>query len=126
MSRWSNGETFILDRMRGELDALENAICEEFAILAEPGVPWVRRRLSNLNEAFATFENRVREVWDLGIVSAGRTGIATEFAGQFGALRSIRDNLNGIRGAMENQPDSGQSPPEEEPRRDFFPKIDWF
>jgi hypothetical protein len=125
--RWSKGETFILDHMHGELDALEKAISGEFEILTKPQPAAEELRPSKLHEAFAAFESRVRELRNQGIFSAVPIAIAMAFAGHFAALRSVHDNLIAIRGVMENQPGSGPPPPEAERHQSHLgPAIDWF
>jgi uncharacterized membrane protein YccC len=125
--RWSKGETFILDHMHGELDALEQAISEEFGILTEPRLANQELRPGKLHKAFVAFQSRVRELRDQRIFSAVPIAIAMAFAGHFAALRSIHDNLIAIRGTTENQPALGQPPPKVEPHKnDSGPAIDWF
>jgi uncharacterized membrane protein YccC len=105
---------------------LEATISEEFANLTAPQLPGESLRSSSLNEVFAAFEKRVNEVRDQGVLVAAPTEIAMKFAGHFGALRSLVDNLNNIRSATEGLPRFGQPPPEAKPHWDFLPTIDWF
>src|SRR6266481_5187617 len=126
VSRWRRGETSILEHLRHELELLEATISEEFAILTAPQLPGEKLRSSSLNEVFAAFEKRVNEVRDQGVLVAAPTEIAMKFAGHFGALHSLVDNLNNIRSAMEGLPRFGQQPPEAKPHWDFLPTIDWF
>jgi hypothetical protein len=51
---------------------------------------------------------------------------AIAFAGHFGAIRSVCDELNNIRRAMEGLPRFGQPLPQAKPHWDFLPTIDWF
>jgi hypothetical protein len=51
---------------------------------------------------------------------------AIAFAGHFGAIRSVCDELNNIRSAMEGLPRFGQPLPQAKPHWDFLPTIDWF
>jgi len=126
MSRWTQGETFIVNHMRHELEALEEAICEEFDILSEPLLQGEMRRSSKLNEVFAAFETKAREIRNHGILSGVPAGTAIAFGGYFGSLRSVHDNLNDIRRAMEGLPRFRPALPEAEPSGDCLQRIDWF
>jgi hypothetical protein len=80
-------------------------------------------RSSRLNEAFAALQEKVNETRVL-IAAPLQTAIA--FAGNFAAIRSVCDELNNIRSAMEGLPRFGQPLPEAKPHWDFLPTIDWF
>src|SRR5260221_13198870 len=51
---------------------------------------------------------------------------AIDIAGELAVLRSLRDDLNNLRSAMEGLPRLGQPMPEEKPHWVFLPTIDWF
>jgi hypothetical protein len=51
---------------------------------------------------------------------------AMAFAGHFAAIRSVCDELNNIRSAMEGLPRFGQPLPEAKPLWHLLPTIDWF
>ena len=125
--QWSKETTFILNHLRRELEVVEETITQEFDILAAPRLSVETPCSSKLHEAFAAFEKRVEEIRDAGIFFAAPTGIAIEFAGHFGALRSVRDNLDGLRIAMEGLQSSGQRSPEAKAaQQEILPTIDWF
>jgi len=126
MRRWTEGKAFIVNHMRHEHEALEEALYGEFVILTEPLPQGKKRRSSNLNEVFAAFEAKAREIRDHGILSGMPTGIAIEFGGYFDSLHSVHDNLNGIRSAMEGLPRSRPALPEARPCGDRAQQIDWF
>jgi hypothetical protein len=58
------------------------------------------------------------------IAAPVQTAIA--FAGHVAAIRSVCDELNNIRSAMEGLPRFGQPLPVAKPQWDFLPAIDWF
>jgi len=125
--QWSEPETFILDQMRGEVQALENAISEEFEILIESCFDAEEMRPSNLTEAFEAFQSRARQLRDQDFFLTVPTPIAMGFAGHFSALHSVRDNLIAIRSAMINQSAPAQPPPRAETGgARILPAIDWF
>jgi p-hydroxybenzoic acid efflux pump subunit AaeB len=116
----------ILDHVQHELESLETAILQEFDVLAMPHHPGEKLRPSHLNEAFAAFEKKVKEIRDEGVLLATPLETAIAFAGHFAALRSLRDHLNDARSVMEGLPRFGQPPPDAKPHWDFLPTIDWF
>jgi hypothetical protein len=72
---------------------------------------------------------------DQGMLLRAPLQTALDFAGEFAALRSVRDELNSIRNAIEGlprvgQPDSAKTsslvPHSETTDWDFLPTIDWF
>ena len=63
---------------------------------------------------------------DQGVLIAAPLQTAIAFAGHFAAIRSLCDELNNIRSAMEGLPRFGQPLPEAKPHWDFLPTIDWF
>jgi Fusaric acid resistance protein family len=119
------GEACFLNHVRHETEALLAAIREEFDILAGPRSPGEPLRPGRINEAFATFEQKVHEIREQGVSSAAPLEMAIAFAGSFAALRSLRDGLNNIRGAMGGLPRLGQPPQEPQAHGDFLPTIDW-
>lgn len=120
------GESLILDHVQPELESLDAAILEEFDLLAGPHRSGEKLRSTRLNEAFAAFETKVNEIRDEGVLIAAPLETAMSFAGHFAALRSLHDELNNIRTALEDLPRFGQPPPEAKPHWDFLPTIDWF
>jgi hypothetical protein len=125
MGRWRQGETFFVDRMRGELGALEKAISDEFAILAATRLPGEGPRPGNLDEAYAAFEHRVWELRAQGAFLAAPVDVVMEFAGHAGALRSIRDNLDTLRIAIEDRLRTERRGAVARHRGEMHSAIDW-
>jgi uncharacterized membrane protein YccC len=119
-------ESSVLSRMEPELDSVVAAVSAEFEILAGPHPPGERLHPSRLNEAFATFEEKVREIRDQGVFSTMPLQTSIAFYGGFAALRSLRDELNNMRSLAEGLPRVGQPLPVAKPHWDFLPTIDWF
>jgi hypothetical protein len=148
-------EPLFLGDLRYERESLLAAISEEFDILTGPQPSGGKLRSSQMNEAFAVSEEKVNKIRDQGVLVAAPLETLTAFAGHFAVLRSLRDELNNIRGAMEGlprfgQPDSAKASsrpqalvvqshgprarrslrrrplPEAKPHWDFLPTIDWF
>ena len=90
-------ESSMLSRIDDELEAVAVAISEEFGILAEGYRPGEKLRSSPLNEAFATFEEKVSEIREQGAFSSTSLQTNLAFYGGFAALRSLRDELNNLR-----------------------------
>jgi hypothetical protein len=68
----------------------------------------------------------VNEIRDHGVLAATPLQTAIAFAGHFAAIRTLCDELNNIRSAMEGLPRFGQPLPEAKPHWDLLPAIDWF
>jgi uncharacterized membrane protein YgaE (UPF0421/DUF939 family) len=119
-------EPWLLDHMRPEMESLLGAITDEFNILTTSHPPGEKLRSGRLNEAFTALQEKVNETRDEGILIAAPLQTAIAFAGHFGAIRSVCDELNNIRSAMEGLPRFGQPLPQAKPHWDFLPTIDWF
>jgi uncharacterized membrane protein YccC len=119
-------EPLFLGRLQYEIESLLAAISEEFDILTGPRFPSEKFRASRLNEAFVALQEKVNETRDQGVLIAAPLQTAMAFAGHFAAIRSVCDELNNIRNAMEGLPRFGQPLPEAKPHWDFLPTIDWF
>jgi len=126
LGRRRQEELPLLGKVRNELESLATAISEEFDILAGPHRRGEKLRLSRLNETFAAFEAKVKEMRDQGLFHTMPLETVIPFLGHFAALRSIRDDLNDLRGSREGLPRLGQALPEARPHWDFLPTIDWF
>jgi uncharacterized membrane protein YccC len=109
-----------------ETESVLAAISEEFDILTGSHPSGEKLRSSQMNEAFAVFEEKVNKTRDQGVWVAAPLETLTAFAGHFAVLCSLRDELNNIRNAMEGLPRFGQPLPEAKPHWDFLPTIDWF
>jgi len=119
-------EPLFLGHLRYEMESLSAAISEELDILSSSHSPGEKLRSSLMNEAFAAFKEKVNKIRDQGVLVTAPLEAATAFAGHFVVLRSLRDELNNIRSAMEGLPRFGQRLPEAKPHWDFLPTIDWF
>ena len=102
------GETCFLERLEPEIGSLFAAICEEFEILISSVSADEKMGSSSMNDTFAGFEEKVHKICDLGMWLRAPLQTATDFAGEFAALRAVRDELNSIRNAMESLPGVGQ------------------
>jgi uncharacterized membrane protein YccC len=125
LSRYRVEQRF-LDHMRHEAESLQAAISDEFNILTTSHPPGEKLRSGRLNEAFAALQEKVNETRDEGVLIAAPLQTAIAFAGYFAAIRSVCDELNNIRSAMEGLPRFGQPLPQAKPHWDFLPTIDWF
>jgi hypothetical protein len=119
-------EPWFLDHMRQETESLLTVISDEFNTLTTSHPPGNKLRSGRLNEAFAALQEKVNETRDQGVLIAAPLQTAIAFAGHFGAIRSVRDELNNIRSAMEGLPRFGQPLPQAKPHSDLLPTIDWF
>ena len=115
-------EPLVSGDLQYETESLLVAISEEFDILTGSHPPGEKLRSSQMNQAFAVFEEKVNEIRDQGELAAIPLETLTAFAG----LRSLRDELNNIRSAMEGLPRFGQPLPEVKPHWNLLPTIDWF
>jgi uncharacterized membrane protein YccC len=125
LSRYRVEQRF-LDHMRQEAESLQAAISDEFNILTTSHPPGEKLRSGRLNEAFAALQEKFNETRDKGVLIAAPLQTAIAFAGHFAAIRSVCDELNNIRSAMEGLPRFGQPLPQAKPHWDFLPTIDWF
>jgi hypothetical protein len=119
-------EASILNRVEPELEALAAAISEEFDILVGPHRSGEKLRSSRLNEAFAAFEGKVREIQNPGAFSSAQPEANLAFYGGLAALRPLRDELNNMRSLMQGLPGRGQPVPDAKPHTDPLSTIDWF
>jgi uncharacterized membrane protein YccC len=117
-------ETSILSRIEPELEAVAAAISEEFNILAGPHRSDEKLGLSRLHEAFAAFEEKVRELLEQGAFSSTQLHNRLAFCRGFAVLRSLRDELNNIRSL--GLPPLAQPVPDSKPASSLLPTIDWF
>jgi uncharacterized membrane protein YccC len=118
-------EPWFLQHLRPETESLLAAISDEFDILTTARFPGEQLRSSRLNEAFAALQEKVNETRDQGVLIAAPLPNAIAFAGHFAAIRSVWEELNNIRSAIEGLPRFGQPLPEAKPHWDFLPTIDW-
>jgi len=128
LERRRQDESPILENLRGELEAVNAAISEEFAILTRPRPGHEKLLPSQLRERFALLEEKV------GAIRGGPeklfltlpVGVVAAFLGHYSAIHAVCGDLEDIRSAAEGLPRFGHLPPEHKPVWDFHPSIDWF
>jgi hypothetical protein len=104
-------EAWLFEHAQSEIQALFAAISDEFDILAGSLCPSEKLLASPMNEAFTALEGKVHRIRGQGIFLEATLQSAMDFAGEFAVLRSLRDELNNIRSAMQGLPRFGQSVP---------------
>jgi uncharacterized membrane protein YccC len=128
LERRRQDESPILENLRDELESVNAAIAEEFAILSQPRPRYDKLPPSRLKERFALLEEKVsafRGGPDKPFLNLP-IGVVTAFLGHYSALHAVCADLEDIRSAAEGLPRFGQLPPEHQPVWDFHPNIDWF
>jgi uncharacterized membrane protein YccC len=120
------GEAWFLEHVQFELESLFTAISDELGILIRSISPGKRLPSSRINEAFAAFEAKVKQIRAQGILLKAPLQTAMDFADEVAVLRRLRDELNNIRSAIEGLPRFGQPVPEEKAQWKLLPTIDWF
>lgn len=120
------GEAWFLDQMHFEMESLFAAISDDFDILSSCISPGEKLASSLMNEAFAAFEAKVNQMRGHGMLHKAPLQRAIDIAGELAVLRSLRDELNNLRSAMEGLPRLGHPLPEAKLLWDFLPIIDWF
>ena len=113
-------EARFLEHVQPEMESLFAAISDEFDILTGSLSPGAKMRSSSMNETFAAFEEKLHKIRDHGMLLRAPLQTAMDFAGEFAVLRSVRDELNSIRNAMENLPRVGQ--PDSATASSFVPR----
>jgi uncharacterized membrane protein YccC len=127
---------FLFAAVSGEFDSLlrlldssESLSLRDASALADAG-----GRMRALDEAFAAFEVKVNQICSHGMLREASLQTAIDFAGELAVLRSIRDELNNLRSALQGLPNTLQSDPPKalafgRPAKqlsDLLPTIDWF
>jgi uncharacterized membrane protein YccC len=128
LERRRQNESPILENLRDEMEAVNAAIAEEFAILTRARPRHEKSPPSQLKERFALLEEKVTAIRG-GPEKLFRTlpvAVVTAFLGHYSAIRAVCADLEDIRSAAEGLPRFGQLPPEHKPVWDFHPSIDWF
>src|SRR5260370_40567182 len=98
---------------------------DEFDLLSSASPPGRKLPSSLMNEAFAALETKVNQMREQGMLRQAPLQTAIDIAGELAVPRSLRDELNNLRSAMEGLPRLGQPMPGEKSHRDFLPNIDW-
>ena len=121
-------ESPILQKLRDELDAVNAAISEEFAILTQPRPRHQKLPPGHLKERFALLEEKVSEMRgeQAGLFLTLPAEVVTSFLGHYSAIHAVCDDLENIRSATEGLPRFGLMPPASKANWDFHPAIDWF
>src|SRR4029077_14211129 len=101
-------------------------LVEEIRILSAPDVPGERLPPSSLNAAFAEVDQKVEKLRAQGLLLAEPIAVSVRFGSSFAALRSLRDELNNLRGITERLPRVGQVQPKPILGSSSGPAIDWF
>jgi hypothetical protein len=128
LERRHQSELAILERVRDEIEALNGAIAEEFAILARPRFGHELLPPSRLKERLAALEAKIvllRSGPEKLLLSLPLE-VGGAFLAHYGAIRRVCDDLETIRDAMAGLPRHGESLPEHKVRWDHPPTIDWF
>lgn len=141
------GAPMLIKHVRREMELLFTAVSGEFdsllrlvgssetlslrdaSAMADAG-----GRMRALNEAFAAVEVTVNQICSQGMLHEASLQTAIDFAGELAVLRSIRDELNNLRSALQGLPSIVQSDPSkalafeksEKQALDLLPTIDWF
>jgi uncharacterized membrane protein YccC len=118
----------ILDRLRDEIEALNAAIAEEFAILTRPRLGHEQLPPSHLRERLQALEAKIilmRSAPEKVLLSLPME-VASAFLAHYSAIRRLCENLENIRDAVVGLPRHGQSLPEHKVIWDYLPTIDWF
>jgi len=128
LERRRQNETPILEKLRDEVEAVNVAISEEFAILTRPRRRYEKLPPSQLKARFALLEEKVSAIrgGQENLFLALPAEIVTAFLGHYSAIRAVCDDLDNIRSATEGLPRFGQDQPESKVIWDFLPTIDWF
>ncbi len=116
----------IVDQLRRELENVYRGFVEEIRILSRPSVRGEQLPASSLNATFAELDQRVAELRGQGVLLAQPMAVSVTFGSSFAALRSLRDELNQLRGLTERLPRVGQLPPKPILSGAHRPVIDWF
>ena len=118
----------ILNRMRDEIEALNAAIVQEFAVLTRPRLGHQQLPPSHLRERLEALEARfilLRSLPEKLFLSLPLE-VARAFVAHYSAIHRVCEDLDDIRDAMVGLPRHGQRLPEHKVIWDHRPTIDWF
>ena len=121
-------ESPILENVRKEIEDLNTAISADFAILTPPRPRQEKLPPSRTKECFALLEKKVMTMrsGEESPFLALPVKVVASFLGHYSAIRSVCEDLENIRHAMEALPRLGRVPPARKIHWDFHPTIDWF
>ena len=128
LERQRQNELPILNRAREEIEALNAAIVQEFAVLTRPRLGHQQLPPSQLKERLEALEARIillRSDPEKLFLSLPLE-VARAFVAHYSAIRRVCEDLDNIRDAMVGLPRHGRSLPEHKVIRDRLPTIDWF
>jgi uncharacterized membrane protein YccC len=141
------GEAVFLKHVRCEMEFLFAAVSNEFDNLLRLVHPSKKLslhdvsatvdasgRIDVMNEAFAAFEVKTNQIRSRGMLHEAALQTVIDLGGELAVLRSIRDELNNVRSALDGFPSILQSDPAkalafgkpDKQLRDLLPTIDWF
>jgi uncharacterized membrane protein YccC len=128
LERRRQNELPILDRVRDEIEALNSAIAEEFAILARPRFGYENLPPSPVKEPLNVLEAKIilLRSGPEKFLRSLPLEVGGAFLAHYGAIRRVCDDLQNIRDTMSDLPRHGQSLPEHKLVWDYLPTIDWF
>jgi p-hydroxybenzoic acid efflux pump subunit AaeB len=126
LAEWPLTDAPIVDQLRKELEQVYRGLVEEIRILSSPGLPNERLPASSLNAAFADLDQKVEKLRAQGSLLVQPIAVGVTFSSGFAALRSLRDELNTLRGLTERLPQRGQLQPKPILSLDSPSTIDWF
>ena len=126
LAEWPLTDAPIVDQLRKELEEVYRGLVEEIRILSAPGLPGERLPASSLNAAFADLDQKVEKLRAQGFLLVQPIAVGVTFGSGFAALRSLRDELNTLRGITERLPRRGQLQQKPILSWDSQPAIDWF
>jgi len=128
LERRRQNELPILERLRDEIEALNGAIAEEFAILTRARFGQEKLPPSPVKERLEALEAKIILLRS-GPDKLLRTlplEVGGAFLAHYGAIRRACDNLVTVRDTMSGLPRHGQPLPEHKVIWDHLPTIDWF
>jgi len=128
LERRREDESHILESLRDELEGLDAAIAEEFAILTQRRPAGVSSPPSQLRTQLGRLDQKIdsmRTALD-SVLRTSSTEVVGAFLGHISALRAVCNDLENIRDALQGLPRRGQALPEHKVLWDYLPAIDWF
>jgi uncharacterized membrane protein YgaE (UPF0421/DUF939 family) len=128
LERRRKNELPILERFRDEIEALNAAIAEEFAILTRARLGQEKLPPSPVKERLEALEAKITLLRSgpEKLLRSLPLEVAGAFLAHYGAIRRACDNLETVRDTMAGLPRHGQPLPEHKVIWDHLPTIDWF
>jgi uncharacterized membrane protein YccC len=126
LERRRQDESPILETLRDELETVNVAISEEFAILTRQRLRHEKLPPSQLKARFALLEEKVSAIRSGPLFLNLPAAVVAAFLGHYSAIRAVCVDLEDIRSAAEGLPRFGQVQPEHKAIWNLWPSIDWF